>query len=236
MFCSRQFLLRGFRAAILDKYPLFYIQAAFVLFSFTLLYFYDRRQPALYARAYWPLQFLTMLVACGMILEILRQGLFPLERSRQCTTVIRGALFLAIACFVIVYVVVNLKNLAMEETLIGLERDFRAGQALLLLGIGGVIVYHRVPLGRNLKSMLIGYGLYVGTSLIILALRVYMGLRINAIWHIIQPLSYDVGLVVWTVGLWSYFPPATPRANTKTETKSHTASIMRWPASGSVSQ
>ncbi len=70
-------LLRGFQAAILDKYPLFYIQAAFVLVISTLLYICYRHQPALYAQAYWPLQFLTMLVASSTILEILRHGSVP---------------------------------------------------------------------------------------------------------------------------------------------------------------
>ena len=79
-----------------------------------------------------------------------------------------------------------------------------------MFGIGGVVGYHRVPLAKNVKSMLIGYSLYVSTSLILLALRVYLGTRVNPTWRILQPLSSDVALVVWTVGLWSYFPPATP--------------------------
>lgn len=227
-------LLRGFQAAILDEYPFFYVQVAVVLVSFTLLYICHER-PAAYARAYWPLQFLTMLVASGVILEILRHVLLPLERSRRCARVIRGALLLAIACFVAAYALVNVRNLATEDVLIGLERGFRATQALLLLGIGCVVVWHRIRVSRNLTGMFIGYGVYISTSLIILAVRLYMGPRVNPTWRILQPLSYDLGLVVWAVGLWSYSPPPIRRANMELETKSGPASIIRWTPSGSLS-
>jgi hypothetical protein len=228
-------LLRGFQAAILDEYPLFYVQAACVLVGFTLLYIRHER-PAGYAQLYWPLQFLTMLVASGVILEILRHALLPLARSRQWARIIRGVLFLAIVCFVGAYAVANLRNSATKETLIVMERGFRAIQALLLFGTGSVIVYQRIPLGRNLKGMFVGYSFYVGTSLIILALRAYMGPGVDPAWDIVQPLSYDIGLIVWAVGLWSYSPPRVPGVNMELETNRGPAGIIRWTAFGSLSQ
>jgi hypothetical protein len=114
--------------------------------------------------------------------------------------------------------------------LISLERGFRVIQALLLLGIGGVVVYHRIPLNRNLKSMLVGYNLYVSASLIILALRVYIGMRVNPTWRILQPLSYDAALVVWAVGLWSYSPPPVPHNDVGIKTKSRKVGIMALPS------
>jgi hypothetical protein len=56
--------------------------------------------------------------------------------------------------------------------------------------------------------------------------------RFNTYWYILQPLSYDLGLIVWAVGLWSYSPPRIPRGNMEIETKSRLASIIPWEGSG----
>ncbi len=112
--------------------------------------------------------------------------------------------------------------------LISLERGFRAGQALLLLGIGGVFALPSSPAYRNLKSMFIGYRIYMlGYESYNSRLAcIYRCVRINATWHILQPLSYDVALVVWVAGLWSYSPPRNPDGKMEMETKSDKAGII----------
>jgi hypothetical protein len=87
-----------------------------------------------------------------------------------------------------------------------------------------------------LKGMYIGYGIYVGTSLITLALRAYLGAHIDPTWYMVQPLSYDAGLMVWAVGLWSYSPPRIPRGNMGIATKSRLASIKWSTAPGDLSR
>jgi magnesium-transporting ATPase (P-type) len=221
-------LLRGFHERILGKYRLFYSQAAFVLVSFTLLYVSYEHQTG-YAQEYWFAQFLTMLIASSVILEILKHVLFPAESSRRVARVIQGVLFLAIVCFAVTYVVFRLKGSTTEELLINLERGFRTVQALLLLAMGSVIGYLRIPLNKNLKGMFIGYSFYIGASLIILALRLYVGPRLDRTWDIVQPLSYDASLVAWLAGLWSYSPPGPAPRNTEMETKSGEAGIIALP-------
>jgi hypothetical protein len=222
-------LLRGFQEGILGKYWLFYTQIAFALVTFTLLYIRYEHPPG-YAQAYWLTQFLTMLIASGVIVEILRHALVPLGRARRFAKVIGGVLFLAMIGFAVISAALDLRGSATENMLISLERGFRTFQALLLLGMGGVIAYLRIPLGRNVKAMFIGYSLYIGTSLIILALRLYVGPRIDNTWDIVQPLSYDLSLVVWVAGLWSYSPPRIPDGNMEMETKSDKAGIIALPS------
>ena len=221
-------LLRGFHEAILGKYWLFHSQAAFALVTFTLLYLSYEHQTG-YAQDYWLAQFLTMLIASSVILEILKHVLFPVESSRRVARVIRGVLFLAIVYYAVTYALFRLKGSPTEELLINLERGFRTVQALLLLVMGSVIGYLRIPLNKNLKSLFVGYSFYIGASLIILALRLYVGPRLNQTWDIVQPLSYDVSLVVWLAGLWSYSPPSPQPRNAKMETKSTKAGIISLP-------
>jgi hypothetical protein len=137
---------------------------------------------------------------------------------------------------VVAYAVVNLRNSATEHALVGLERDFRTIQALLLLTIFGAVFYFRISMGKNLRAMFLGYGIYVAVSLVILAFQAYQGDRFNTKWFVLQPLAYDMGLIVWAVGLWSYFPPGIPYLNMELETNPGPASIIRWTAFGSLSR
>ena len=64
-----------------------------------------------------------------------------------------------------------------------IERDVRTVQAIFLFMILAVISYYRIPIGKNLKGMISGYGLYIVTSLFTLAIRAYAGPRFNSSWN-----------------------------------------------------
>ncbi|MGH2481234.1 MAG: hypothetical protein ACRDHW_16380 [Ktedonobacteraceae bacterium] len=230
--CLSLILLRGLQQSLLKTYALFYIQASCVLVA--ALYLHPRvwKLPS-YAQEYWLVQFVTMFLACGIMLEMLRHVLLPDPRSRRLARFICLILFAAVSCFALACLLGRAR--ASEEASLYLERDFRLMEALLLLVIWGAVVYFGISMGRNIKGMFLGYGIYVAASLVILAFHVYQGIRFSADWYMLQPLSYDVGLIVWALGLWSYSPPPIPRVNMKMETKRGPASIIRWTASGSLS-
>jgi hypothetical protein len=54
-----------------------------------------------------------------------------------------------------------------------------------------------------MKGMILGYGLYIGTSLVSLALRAYSETRFFNAWLLVQPSSFDISLIVWVVALWA---------------------------------
>jgi hypothetical protein len=54
-----------------------------------------------------------------------------------------------------------------------LERDLRTVQAMFLFGLLGVISYCGIAIGKNMKGMILAYGLYIATSLVSLAVRSY---------------------------------------------------------------
>ena len=115
--------------------------------------------------------------------------------------------FGAVFCFAIAYrLVVSSPDAALFE----LERNARTVQAILLFLILAVISYYQVPLGKNIKGMIAGYGLYIVTSLSTLAIRAYAGPQFNKTWNVIQPLSFDASLMIWVVALWSYQPNPAP--------------------------
>ena len=200
-------LLRGLTEKLLAGYFFFYtyVFSTFAAASLGLIIW--RVAPASYQGSYWVLQFATLLIGCGIILEIFRHVLSPYRGAEKFAMATGLFIFGAVFCFAIVY---RLVGLSPDTALFELERNVRTVQAILLFGILAVVSYYRVPLGKNIKGMIAGYGLYIVTSLSTLAIRAYAGPRFNATWNVVQPLSFDVSLAIWLVALWSYQPNPVP--------------------------
>jgi len=103
------------------------------------------------------------------------------------------------------------------RTDVELERDLRSVQAMFLFGLLGVISYYRIAIGKNMKGMILAYGLYIATSLASLAVRSY-AYSFDAAWNTIEPFSYLVSVSIWLTALWSYHPSPVPALAIRLET------------------
>jgi hypothetical protein len=83
-------------------------------------------------------------------------------------------------------------------------------QAVLLLVFVTLVWYYGIPLGRNLQSLLLGYGLLVGARLITLTFRSFLGASFYSWWYYSEPISILITLLIWVAGLRSYSPNAAP--------------------------
>jgi hypothetical protein len=208
-------LFRGFRSRTLLKYPFFHTYVASGCLTTVLLYVYffwwTRAQSlAVYEKAYWIVQFCTLMIGCGIVLEIFRHILSPYPGADKFATVVALGTFAAIFCFALIYQFLAPDWSTSKGAAFEVERDVRTVQAIFLFGILAVISYYRIPIGKNLKGMITGYGLYIVTSLFTLATRGYAGPRFDRVWDVIQPLSFDLSLTIWLVALWSYHPSPVP--------------------------
>jgi len=61
-----------------------------------------------------------------------------------------------------VYPAVSSGNASVRPIKVAVEKDFLTVQAVFFLGILGVIFYYGLPLGRNIKGIILGYGLCWG--------------------------------------------------------------------------
>ena len=91
-----------------------------------------------------------------------------------------------------------------------LERNLRVVQALLLLAIAGLVVHYALPIGRNIRSVLLGHSLNIGAVIVGLSLRSQWGAGFDGAEGLILRLGWNVALVIWCVGMWSYAPNPTP--------------------------
>ncbi len=87
-----------------------------------------------------------------------------------------------------------------------LESVLRMVQAV---GLGALVLLffsYSIPFGKNLRGVLLGYGLFIGESVIWLKFASSGGNRFRDIWFYLHPASYFVVLGVWAMHLWSYAP------------------------------
>jgi hypothetical protein len=202
-------LVRSVRTKTFTKYFYFY---AYILCVFAVsagLYIGRNGSPQFYDAWYWPTQFATLAMGCGVVLEIVRQSLAAYPGAERIARRASGAVFIVTFCYV-EWRVASRAAWSTVAATVELERDLRVIEALVLATVLAIVFYYRVELGKNVTGMILGFGAYVGVSLTTLALRSFVGPRFDAAWGLLQSASFVFGTAVWMVALWSYSPNPKP--------------------------
>lgn len=199
-------LQRALRGFFFLKYPLFYFYLSHVLvLSLVRFYFYVFK-PNAYQIFYWDTQFLSVAVGYCVLWEIYSQALADYAGARRMAQQVLLAVFIA----VVAKFLSDIFNGTWSQGEASLERNFRIVQAMFLLAIVGLLAYYAIPIGRNLKGIILGYGFFVGTSVINLTLRFHLGETFQLWWQYLQSMAYFTTLLVWSAALWSYHPNPKP--------------------------
>jgi len=204
-------LVRAMQCKNFAKYSIFYTYLLTVLVTSVFLQIaYHTVSKPVYGRLYWPLDLVTLALGCGVIVEIPGHVFarhVSLKRfTRWVAITTFGAIFLAFA--VHVFFLPHWKPVANPAEL---ERDLRIAQAIPLLSIVFLTGYYGIEIGKNMKGLILGFGVYAGASIISLTLGLFIDIERSTVWRIVLPLSYTGALLIWTVALWSYEPsPASP--------------------------
>jgi len=210
-------LLRALRGDLLKQYRLFYLYLSCVflrdLSLLPIYYFW----PNFYSVAYWYSQLFHVVVGCGVVWEVYK---LALARYPGAARMARNVL-LFIFIFSISRILVkawNSANWIPGKTTLEQERDLRIVQMALLIGLLALFAYYAIPLGRNLKGIIYGFSVFLGTSVIDLTLRDYLGDSFQQLWQYIQPLAYILVLAIWCGTVWSYASIPEPEMEPSLET------------------
>jgi hypothetical protein len=204
-------LVRAIQRKTFGKYSIFYTYLLTVLVTSVFLQIASHVvNPTGYPLLYWRLELVTLALGCGVIVEISGHVFArhaSLDRLARWVAIMTfGALFVVFAIHV-----AFLPHWKPVANAAELERDLRIAQAIALLSIVFLTGYYGIEIGKNMKGLILGFGVYVGASIILLTLRLFIGVWFNPAWIIIEPFSYAAALLIWTVALWSYAPaPASP--------------------------
>jgi len=196
-------LFRAWRGRFLGRYPCFYGYVTGVLCKSLVRAYLLAVFPLTYQLAYWLSEALCVVLGFTVTWEIYAQILAPYRGVGKLARAVLGTVMALVTARAAVGLWGDpLRRLG--PTTAELEGILRVVQALLLLAILGLIVQYTVPMGRNLRAMLMGYGFYIGCAVVTLNFHSRWGANMVSILDWAQRLGYAVTLAIWTVGMWSY--------------------------------
>jgi hypothetical protein len=197
-------VLRAPRCRLFARYPYFFAYIGSVLgttvVNLALLPASSKR----YYIGYWIGEFVSAVAGFGVTWEIYSHVLAPYRGVRRMARPVVAIALIAATGEALLGIGSDPARALMPVTHV-LERNLRVVQALLLLAIVGLIVHYAIPMGRNVRCMLAGYGLYIGCTIIGFALRGQWGQVFEFMGrNQIQQLAWNITSTIWFVGMWSY--------------------------------
>ncbi len=186
-------LLRCGLTGLVKKYPLFFSYIGCVLLTEIIGLLTNALAPKLYVLLYWPADLATILASYAVMVEIFRWSTRHKPGIRRLTQRTLLTVFAVTVAFA--------------------ASNF-AGVLLLMLWL---LLRYRIPLGRNLQGLLIGYSFWVGMNVVNLAFWFVPGNEFSILLRGLLPTTYLFTLVVWCVTLWSVYPEPVQPAETKIE-------------------
>jgi hypothetical protein len=209
-------LVRSIQGKFFSKYRTFYYYVSAVLVLELLRFGVFTFHGSFYRTFYWYTQFLAAAVGYAVIVEIYWQTLKSYPGAAR---VVRGLLLIIFAAVMLKVVVAELGNSTWSPSTASaqLERNMRTVQAVLLLGIIIPLAYYVIPIGRNLKGIILGYSFYVCASVLSLAFGSQPEYGPKPGWRFVQPIAYLLALLIWCVALWSHQPNPKPETESTIE-------------------
>ena len=202
-------VFRSLRGRMFRVYPLFYAYVVCVLGTEVSRMIIYRFKAPLYTSWWWGTEFLSLLVGYFVIFDIFEKGLAAYEGVKRFARVVGLVMLAGIVAFTTFQLLAR-NQLTRGLTSVEVERNLRCAELVLLGGILFLVGYYRVPIGRNLKGIILGYGLYVAAVVMDDAARSYLGDSFQSVFSSARIYTYLAALMVWTVMLWSYHPNPLP--------------------------
>lgn len=198
-------LVRGVSGRLIFRYPVFYTYLLFVLLQSPIrLVAYRWYRDTWYGPVYWTTEFLGLAMGCVVVFEIYRVALAAYPGTAKMARNILLFLFvLALAkCGAAMW---SDPHLLDDATPLQMERALRTVQAIAIVALITVFASYSIPFGRNLRGILLGYGLFIGERVICLT---FVSVAGKDFWFYAYSASYLMALSLWLGHLWSY--QATP--------------------------
>lgn len=209
-------LVRGLQVKLWARFPAFYTYILFVWLQSLLRFSIFHSRPQFYRPVYWITEGLGVLIGCAVVFEIYRVGLAAYPGTARMARNLLGLVFVLASTRALVGAW-NDPRWWLISTTIDLERLLRTVQSFAILALVVLFLFYAIPFGRNLRGILLGYGVFVGLSVIQLTFVADSGSRFHKFWSYASPGSYFIVLGLWMVHLWSYLPSPEPRGAVRLE-------------------
>ncbi|HVO59014.1 MAG TPA: hypothetical protein VMT51_15085 [Dongiaceae bacterium] len=205
LFLEVVLLSRAYLRGRLREFPFFFSYVAFVLVQSALRLVVRLAFPESYSAVFWATEFIGVFAGCAIVFEFYKVGL---RQFAGVAKLARNALLLVFSLTVGKVIVTALPGLH-EWTgaiIIQLERDLRFVQIAAVVTLLGLFMLYRIPTSRAIKGLALGYGAYLGISMLNLTYLDYFRSDVMIVARYVQSSAYLLALAVWGVALWSRGP------------------------------
>ena len=203
-------LVSGFAGRLWARYPVFYAYISFVWLQSLLRSYILHFRSQHYSDVYWITEGLGVLAGCAVVFEIYRVGLVAYPGTARMARNLLGFVVVLASTKAIVGAW-NDPGWWLISTTADLERLLRTVQSFAILALVVLFLFYAIPFGKNLRGILLGYGVFVGLSVIQLTFVTDSSSRFHSFWSYVSPASYLIVLGVWAIHLWAYFPSPEPK-------------------------
>ncbi len=198
-------LIRGTWSGWHRRCPVFFGYLGWVAVTSLAGCFVFRMAGPIYPVYYWFCHLVGVVLGFAVLCELCGQILETFPGVRRLALLVLAAFFVALISKTIMNVA-GVSDDWYRVTTVEVTRHFRFAQALLLVILVGILFYYRIPLERGIRGIFLGYGAYVGVSLIGLSVRAYGGATLHAYWRFAQQVAYIAVLCVWLAAVWRRRP------------------------------
>lgn len=209
-------LARGFLGKLAPRYPVYYAYISFILLQDVLLFVTYQWQPPLYRSVYWTAEFLSVIFGSLVVFEIYRMGLSAYPGTARMARNVLALVFAAALAKALADAASN-PRWWLEATARDVEIALRVVQALSLIALVALFLFYSIPFGKNLRGILLGYGLFVSASVVSMIFGAVGFRTFSDFWVYLFPASYLVTLSVWSAHLWTYSAVPAPKETVRIE-------------------
>src|SRR5215475_15804523 len=156
-------LWRSLRGDYFKRYPIFYSYISFVFLQSVARFTVYHLKPDWYGSVYWFTEFVAIIAGCSVVFEFCQLGL----RGYPGVAKLARAGLLAGFLFTFSKVLFTARQGADGWTpalTFLLERDLRFVQIAAMSILVAIVLVYRIPTGRNLKGIILGYGVYLALT------------------------------------------------------------------------
>jgi len=168
-------------------------------------------RPAWFAWTYWTVDILSLVAGLLVLWEVLqtisRRGA-PLHRLAR-SSLLGACLFLVPAILALGWSQSNVIHFSYRYLPPVIEQYLTLVEAVLLLTVAAVARYYAVHLGRNLRCLVLGFGVFLSLYAMDFATLQFVH-GFLPFWQMLSPILYIGLLAFWLWSFWEYFPANVP--------------------------
>jgi hypothetical protein len=198
-------VIRAVQGKYLFRFPVFYSYIVYMVVSGAIVTGLYLAGSAHYPVAWWFRHVLSLLVEFAVVVEISDHLFSPYPAIRQLGRVLVAGICVT---FFFLYILPSLMEVRPTSiTILDLAKRTSLTKAAAIVILIAAARYYRLPFGKNVAGMMVGFSFYLAVNVANFALAETYGRQLYAqTLSTILRLSYSLCLLVWTVSLWRYEP------------------------------